>query len=70
MRLLFYNGEHPPELVNDRSRARIGRLVVLRDALPRGSFLILSHATMDGYPAAADDENRAGRVYDGQPPRW
>jgi SAM-dependent methyltransferase len=37
-----------------------------RDALAPGSYLILSHATMDGYPAeaAADSAHRAGRVYD------
>ncbi len=41
-------------------------VATLRDALPQGSYLILSHATMDGYPerAASADEQRAGRVYD------
>src|SRR5215469_15621282 len=36
------------------------------DALAPGSYLILSHATMHGYPvqAAADSADRAGQVYD------
>jgi S-adenosyl methyltransferase len=43
-----------------------GLAAALRDALPPGSYVILSHATMDGYPAQAalDKEQRAGRVYD------
>jgi hypothetical protein len=43
-----------------------GLMAVFRDALAPGSYLILSHATMDGYPAetAADNADRAGRVYD------
>lgn len=43
-----------------------GLVAALRDALPAGSYLILSHATMDGYPAQAssEEEQRAGRVYD------
>jgi len=41
-------------------------MAAFRDALAPGSYLILSHATMDGYPAeaAADSAHRAGRVYD------
>jgi SAM-dependent methyltransferase len=41
-------------------------MAAFRDGLAPGSYLILSHATMDGYPAqaAAEDANRAGRVYD------
>ena len=41
-------------------------VAAFRDALAPGSYLILSHATMDGYPveAAADSADRAGRVYD------
>ncbi len=40
-------------------------VATFRDALPPGSYVILSHATMDGYAAQAapDDEERAGRVY-------
>ena len=43
-----------------------GLMAAFRDALAPGSYLILSHATMDGYPAeaAADSADRAGRVYD------
>jgi SAM-dependent methyltransferase len=42
-----------------------GLVAAFRDALAPGSYLILSHATMDGYPAdaAADSADRAGRVY-------
>jgi hypothetical protein len=49
------DADDPPALVS-----------ALRDALPAGSYVILSHATMDGYPAPAapDDAQRAGRVYD------
>ena len=41
-------------------------VAAFRDALAPGSYLILSHATMDGYPVqeAADSADRAGRVYD------
>jgi SAM-dependent methyltransferase len=41
-------------------------VAAFRDALAPGSYLILSHATMDGYPAqaAAESADRAGRVYD------
>jgi SAM-dependent methyltransferase len=41
-------------------------VAAFRDALAPGSYLILSHATMDGYPeqAAADSASRAGRIYD------
>jgi hypothetical protein len=41
-------------------------VAAFRDALAPGSFLILSHATMDGYPvqAAAENADRAGRIYD------
>jgi len=41
-------------------------LAAFRDDLAPGSYLILSHATMDGYPAqaAADSADRAGQVYD------
>ena len=42
-----------------------GLVAAFRDALAPGSYLIFSHATMDGYPApASGDEKRAGRVYD------
>jgi SAM-dependent methyltransferase len=41
-------------------------VAAFRDALAPGSYLILSHATMDGYPvqAATASADRAGRVYD------
>jgi SAM-dependent methyltransferase len=41
-------------------------VAAFRDALAPGSYVVLSHATMDGYPvhAAADSADRAGRVYD------
>jgi hypothetical protein len=49
------DADDPPALV-----------AAFRDAMPPGSYVILSHATMDGYPAqaASDDAHRAGRVYD------
>ena len=49
------DADDPPALV-----------AAFRDALPRGSYLILSHATMDGYPAPAApaNEQRAGQVYE------